>query len=387
MRLLYLSADPGVPVFGGKGASIHLRAMATALGELGHEVIVASPRGEAGHDALPDHIRCAEIPAVQPRDCNTAAEVRAQACIQAEAVLETARGEGIEAIYERYSLSSFAGARTADALGVPLVVEVNAPLRIEARRFRTLWHEDVALEAERETFSAAGAIFAVSGALADWLSAGGIDRSRVQVMPNAPPARPFAPKRPLDERSQLVVGFAGGLKPWHGVDTMLRGFGLAADAGARMRLEILGEGPAADQIRQASLPQGQLIHLGHRPHREALAILERWDVGLAPFSAVEGFYFSPLKLFEYMAAGLCPVVSDVGDLAETVEHGRAGVVVSPGDAGALGRILLELDRDRARLRRLGAQAQASVRRQPSWADNAARVATAIEAVGIRAGTT
>jgi glycosyltransferase involved in cell wall biosynthesis len=215
----------------------------------------------------------------------------------------------------------------------------------------------------------------------------GVDPMRVEVMANAPPARRFGPKPAPDRRWELVVGFAGGLKPWHGIEVMLDGFALARKDGARMRLEILGDGPAVGLLRRSTLPANVFAHLGHLPHEEALAVLERWDVGLAPFDAVPDFYFSPLKLFEYMAAGLCPVVSDVGELGATVEHGRAGIKIPPGDPHALARALVELDRDRVRLRTLGARAQAAAARMPGWIDNARRVVQAIEALRRPVGVT
>ena len=99
-------------------------------------------------------------------------------------------------------------------------------------------------------------------------------------------------------------------------------------------------------------------------------------------------YASPLKLFEYMAAGLCPVVSDVGELPELVEHGQAGVVVPPGNAQALAKTLLVLDRDRAWVRQAGRRAQAAVRTRPTWLDSARRVAEALsDAPAIRAPLT
>jgi glycosyltransferase involved in cell wall biosynthesis len=179
----------------------------------------------------------------------------------------------------------------------------------------------------------------------------------------------------------VVVGFAGGLKLWHGIETLVRGLELALQGGARMRLEVLGTGPAEDVLDRVALPDDRLRRLGHLPHADALDVLERWDVGVAPFSAVEGFYFSPLKLFEYMAAGLCPVVSEVGELAEIVEHGRAGVLVPPDDATALAQALSSLDRDRERLRELGARAQLVARSRPSWSDNARRAVAALEGLG------
>lgn len=380
MRLLYLSADPGIPVFGGKGASIHLQALVEALDGLGHDLLVASPRLEAGPNSLPEGVRSVQIPAVRPRECATEADLVKQAVLQTQALASLARAEAPEAIYERYSLASFAGARVGKALDIPLVVEVNAPLREEEERFRKLAHAAVALRAERETFAAARRIFTVSAPLGHWLSSNGVDVARVEVLGNAPPTRIFAPKAAIAENSEVVVGFAGGLKPWHGIETLARGLALALESGARMRLEILGTGPAEDVIDRVGLPESRTRRLGTLPHEKALDVLEGWDVGVAPFSAFKGFYFSPLKLFEYMAAGLCPVVSDIGELVEIVEHGSAGMVVPPDDAGALAGALLELDRDRVRLRDLGAKAQSAVRRRPSWEDNARRVVAAIENV-------
>jgi len=379
MRLLYLSADPGIPVFGEKGASIHVRALASCLQELGHQVTIASPRLEPGSGQLPAGLRHIEIPAVRPRECTTADEVAEQAERQARAVIDLARSGQREAIYERYSLASCAGARASNALGLPLVLEVNAPLRDEERRFRKLVHESAAIATEQEAFAAAARIFAVSSALAGWLTSVGADGGRVEVMGNAPPVREFSPKQALGEQEQVVVGFSGGLKPWHGIETLIRGVELALARGARMRLEILGRGPAEELLDRAALPADRLARLGQLPHAEALRVLERWDVGVAPYAALEGFYFSPLKLVEYMAAGLCPVVSDVGELAQIVERGRAGVVVAPGDPEALADALVALDRDRVRLRALGERARAAMLARPSWADNARRVIEAIEA--------
>lgn len=378
MKLLYLSADPGVPVFGPKGASVHLRAMSSALHALGHDVVIASPRVEADTNTLPAAVRCLQIPAVRPERCTMAAEVLAQAEIQANVVSQIAAAEACDAIYERHSLCCFAGARTASTLGVPLILEVNAPLRDEAERFRTLTHAPVAVSAEREAFAAAQTIFAVSVALARWLAEVGVDDGRIEVMGNAPPARTFARRQPIPDGSELIVGFAGGLKLWHGIGTLLEGFELALREGARARLEVLGQGPAEVLLDRASLPPDRLLRIGHLPHEQALSVLARWDVGVATFDPVPGFYFSPLKLFEYMAAGLCPVVSDVGELAEVVANGRAGVVVRPKDPEALAAALLTLDRDRARVRALGSRAQEIARARPTWTDNARRVVSAIE---------
>ena len=378
MRLLYLSCDPGIAVLGEKGASVHIRALASALHELGHDVIVASPRIERGAEELPAEVRLAQIPAVRPRDCATREVLADRIAVQARAVADLAAREEVEAIHERYSLAGCAGARTAAALGLPLVLEVNAPLREEERRFRELVYEDVALRAEQEAFAAATTIFTVSRGLADWVVGLGIAPARVEVMANAPPAHVFPAKPALRDGETVVVGFAGGLRPWHGIDVLVSGFGDAIARGANLRLEVLGRGPADDVLDRAALPEDRVLRHGHLPHEVALGVLSRWDVGLAPYPPLEDFYFSPLKLLEYMAAGICPVVSGIGDLPRIVEHGRAGVVVQPGDPRALSDALVALDLDRRRLRRLGDRARTVARSLPSWSDNARRVIEATE---------
>jgi glycosyltransferase involved in cell wall biosynthesis len=379
MRLLYLSADPGVPILGHKGASVHVRALAGAFHELGCEVVIASPRIEPGENELPEAVRLEEIPGVRPRACATEGEVAAQAERQADAVTVIAREIGAGAIYERFSLASFAGARAAAAVGIPLALEVNAPLRDEELRFRDLRHPDFARAAEQQAFAAAARVFAVSRPLAEWLATHGVDATRVEVVPNAFPVAPIARGRDAGAAPELVAGFAGGLKRWHGIDVLLEAFRRALDAGGRVRLEIAGTGPAEDLVQAAGLPAEKFEWFGHLPHREALARLGSWDVGLAPFASVPGFWFSPLKLFEYMAAGLAVIASDLGDIPSVLGDGTTGLLVPPGDAGALADALLLLDRDRELVRELGARAARAAASGPTWIDNARRALSALGA--------
>lgn len=372
-RLLYVSADPGVPILGHKGASVHVRALAEALDALGHEVTIASPRIEAAENRLPASIRLVELPAVIPKTAADERALAADAARLAAACVELAGDLQPDLVYERYALASYAGASVREALGVPLVVEANAPLRLEAARFRTLRYEGFARTAERRLFDAADALFAVSRALADWLIGEGTPAEKVTVIPNARPIRGFAARAAPRDEGDLVIGFAGGMKLWHGVDVLLDAFRRALDGGARMRLVAVGSGPADVLLENARFPAERFIWQGHVPHAHALDLLEDWDIGVAPFKRVEGFWFSPLKLYEYMAAGLCPVVSDVGDLPDLVAGGEAGVVVPPEDASALAAALLELDADRGRVWELGQRARELALAGPTWEDTARRV--------------
>ena len=109
---------------------------------------------------------------------------------------------------------------------------------------------------------------------------------------------------------------------------------------------------------------------GALPHSDALERLRSWDVGVAPYLPVDGFYFSPLKVVEYMAVGLCPVASDLGDLPALLDDGGRGLLVPAGDAERLALAFLELARGRERAAELGRRAREHVLATHTWEKNA-----------------
>jgi glycosyltransferase involved in cell wall biosynthesis len=365
MRLLYLCCDPGIPILGHKGASVHMRELATALSDLGAEVAIASPRTEPAGDVLASPVRLLRLPRVTPDVPES--ELRLALEAQRVRVLEAARSFSAEAIYERYSLLGGAGIAAATTLGIPHVLEVNAPLREEALRFRTLWHPHLAAEIERQVFCGTHRILAVSQALRRWLEEEAVESERIEVVPNAvAPARFGARHAGRDD--EFVLGFCGSLKPWHGIDVLLDACAIAFSEEPNLRLEVVGGGPVEHLLDSAGLPADRLRALGPLRHADAIERLRCWDVGLAPYLPLEGFYFSPLKVVEYMAAGLCAVASGVGELP-TLLDGR-GVVVPAGDARRLAFALLELARDRGRAAELGRRARAHVLATHTWEGNA-----------------
>jgi glycosyltransferase involved in cell wall biosynthesis len=97
------------------------------------------------------------------------------------------------------------------------------------------------------------------------------------------------------------------------------------------------------------------------------------DIGVAPYRGGEPFYFSPLKIYEYMASGLPVVASDVGDLARVVRHGETGLICPPDDPAALAAALGRLADDPASARRMGRAGRAQVFERHTWAGVAWRV--------------
>jgi glycosyltransferase involved in cell wall biosynthesis len=377
MRVLYLSADPGVPILGHKGASVHVRELVSAMAVAGATVTVVSPRIGAEGDVLPAPIELASIDPVLPREHAYASSLLGAVARQAAQVRRIAERFRADAVYERFSLFSDGGVNAARALGVPHVLEVNAPLREEALRYRTLPHANLAATIERRVFAATDRVFAVSKTLARLLGEAGVATGRIEVAPNAiDPAKFPIPGR--SSEGPLTIGFAGSLKPWHGVEVLLEAFRSALGAIPSLRLEIVGDGPGRAAVEHiGDLPAERFAYHGALSHAETLRVLSRWDVGAAPFLAVPDFYFSPLKLAEYMAAGLCPVASDHREIRELLGGGERGVLVPVGDAGALAQALVELAVDPERTAAIGLRAREYVLKQRSWNRNAVRALEAL----------
>jgi len=378
MRVLYLSADPGVPILGHKGASVHVRELASAMAAAGARVTVVSPQIGAGSDVLQAPIDLISIEPVLPREHGDERSLLVAVARQAAQIRAIAQRLDAEAIYERFSLFSDGGVNAAQALEIPHVLEVNAPLREEALRYRTLPHANLAAAIERHVLAATDRVFAVSTTLARLFEEAGVAAGRIEVVPNAIDPAKFAARRCRRE-GPFTIGFAGSLKPWHGIEVLLEAFRMTLEATPSLRLEIVGDGPTRAAVEGAGLPAHRFAYRGALSHADTLRVLSRWNAGGAPFLAVPSFYFSPLKLVEYMAAGLCPVASDQPEIRELLGGGERGVLVPPGDAGALAQALVELAGDRERAAATGLRAREYVLSARSWRRNAERALVALRA--------
>jgi glycosyltransferase involved in cell wall biosynthesis len=405
VRLLYLCSDFGIDPGGTKGASIHLRAITKALAELGHDVRLLSPKDGPAAPHPARRLLAAGCPPADEssrilkawmlsRDLGDglARELRplvynAWALERAAALL---RSEPVDAIVERLSLHGHLGLDLAEALGVPHVVEVNALLTVEAARFRGLQLPEIAETIETRVLQRADAIVAVSEALAEQIAARGVSRDVIHVVPNGADIEHFAnaPSR-AECRTRLnlgaedfVVGFLGTLKPWHGADALVDAFARLAARIAGARLLIVGSGP--EESRLAGLAESlgvadRCVFVGAVEHSRVPELLAAIDVATAPYREMDGFYFSPIKLFEYMAAGTCVIASNIGQIHDIIEHERSGLLCPPGDVPALAAAL-ERVHSRPDLRgRLAEAGRQKAIREHSWTAAGRKVEAAIEA--------
>lgn len=376
MRVCYLCADRGIALDAHKGAAAHVRGFARALGGLGHEVCVLTP---VPGEAPPADLRTVQIAtpallpsiagAVKPRMARALAHLLTNHAVDA-ALEEVVADFNPDLIYERYSPFSAAGALFARRAGIAHVLEVNAPLAWEGKQYRGQALTEAAEALEQAAFNAAGQIVAVSSELRPWLVNAGADGNSIAVLPNGVDNRLFTPQGPRWRRAapgDVVIGFIGSLKPWHGLDLLARTFRRLAAADPRYQLLVVGEGPLSSVIDSlaAELPT-RITRIGGVAHELVPEYLRGIDIAVAPYEATDHFYFSPLKVLEYMAAGVPTVASDIGQIGELVRDGETGLLIPPGDVDALVHAITQLAAAPELRARLGSAAVADVAARHTW---------------------
>jgi len=217
--------------------------------------------------------------------------------------------------------------------------------------------------------------------LADIVAAAGVPDERLHVIPNAINAARFAElpardaaKERLGLSGKLVLGFAGFVRSWHGLDGVVDL--LAGPDGAVRHLLVVGDGPARRDIETRALDLGiaERVTVTGVVERDRIpGLLAAFDIALQPAATS---YASPLKLFEYMACGCAIVAPAQPNVRELLNDGHNALLFAPGDLPAMARAVDRLARDTALRERLAAAARATLRdRRLTWRENARRVMT------------
>jgi glycosyltransferase involved in cell wall biosynthesis len=148
---------------------------------------------------------------------------------------------------------------------------------------------------------------------------------------------------------------------------------------------LIGDGPELPRVRYEAATTAGVECVGAVPHEAMPAALAAADVGVAPFDLSAhkpltlGFYWSPLKVFEYMATGLPVVAPAVDRIPRLVTHEREGLLYDPQHPGALAKALERL-MDGSLRQRLGSAARDRALHEYSWSAHCRRLEAAIRAI-------
>jgi glycosyltransferase involved in cell wall biosynthesis len=284
-------------------------------------------------------------------------------------------------VFTRNFEFSIAGMLMQKIRGIPLIIEVNALAYLERKRYGENFFIVIRKMFEKYNLEGAFGSYVVSAELLPIIKAEGIEPNHMTVIPNGVDIEAFHPdNKPMAELvnkfpDKCVFGFTGSLKAWHGTDTMVNSFSKLAKLRDDVALMVVGDGDEMNNLK-ALVKQYQLedkiYFTGRVNHQQVAECLALLDVTVAPYLDNGDFYFSPLKVYEYMAAGKPVIGSRVGQLRDLLDSSDFGIGVTAGDVDELTSAMDRLAGDAALRKKLSINARATALNH-SWQSVARKV--------------
>lgn len=361
---------------------VHIREMVRALRRLGHDLRIAALVGEPAEDRPRQESRWGQVSRLLPAAAYELAEIGYNV-VGRRALDRAAREFKPDFIYDRYNSFSTPALHVARAHGVPLILEVNAPVAYERTAYenKRLWMANLAVRYERHICTSADHVFVVSTPLGRFLiNERGVDRHRLTVLPNGANAETFRPevsgspvRAALGLGERIVIGFVGILRPWHGVDMLIDALPTLRSRGHDLHLLIVGDGPIEGELQARAEALGvrdRVTFTGRLAHQKVRDHVAAMDVAVSPKAT---FYASPMKILEYMALAKPVIGPAMDNIRDLIDDGRTGILFEPDDAAALTARLDALLASPERRLSIGLAARHEIERRLNWDRNAAMV--------------
>ena len=381
-RILYLHRTQGR---GAEGA--HIRGMVDGFRAFGCTVDIVGPPGidpymHIGPDKSKDRVLSKVLgwfASKAPQVCFELVELLYNAialrCLHKQWKL----GGGYSFIYERYALNSFAGVFFSGSKKIPLVLEVNDATVIE--RSRPLALKSVARWIEYSVLQRADMVVTITDHFKELLvSRHGLASQKIMVLPNA-----IDPKKyELEEKKRLkraalgipknctVLGCVGAFVPWHGLEFLVETMARCCDKHDIFFL-FIGDGPIRQNVEKKAAKLGikhRVQFTGFVAANQVPYYLDMIDICVIPGANA---HCSPMKLFEYMAAGKPVVLPRYKPLLDVVTGGKEGIFFEPNDATSLRNALQKVLASPSLCREMGDDGRRLVFSSFTWSRNSLAV--------------
>ncbi|MFZ9858435.1 MAG: glycosyltransferase family 4 protein [Roseiflexaceae bacterium] len=374
MNILYVAS--GIPVPGSLGGSTHTFEVARGLADRGHLVHViavsaeghvdlrhlVTPRQLIHHNFTIHHI---DIP-------------KSLSLLATPTIMRLVDRIKPDVIIERYYNFAGAGMLAARTAQLPTLLEVNAlivdPPSVRKRQIDDLLGGPMRRWATQQCQWADAIITPLHTTVP-----AEIDRARIHEHPWGADVDRFVPRpypRPATHIPTVI--FIGSFRAWHGANHGVAAAQLVLDRGVNARFVFVGDGPELADAKTYAHNYPAIEFIGMQPYTRMPELLHSADIGIAPFDTSKhpalqaaGFFWSPLKVHEYMASALPVITSDITPLNHIVRHEKEGLLVNEGDVIALADAMQRLIEQPDFAIQLGAAGRERVVAQYSWQQHCA----------------
>jgi glycosyltransferase involved in cell wall biosynthesis len=262
---------------------------------------------------------------------------------------------------------------------VPFLIEVDSPRSYEQMTFQQYYHTTKWLiqSMEMKFLRGGKAGFAVSNQLRDHFVKRGMPAEYFSVIPNAADTTKFNPqvsgqqvREKLKLNNSIVLGFVGSFITWHGIENLMKIIEKVLPAHPDAKFLLVGKGGTRSAaifnfIKDNKL-EDRVILPGHVPHDEVPQYIAAMDILLAPYPEIDFFYYSPVKIYEYMACGKPVISSRIGQIAELIEDQKTGFLTAPSDVSHICSIIADLIKQPSVRTQIGMAAGAAIQQHHTW---------------------
>ncbi len=391
MKLLYVAA--GIDLPGSHGGSTHVWEVASGLHRLGYEVhVVAHSRRGPARGLGFGRIR------VEGVDLHYLDLPKSLSLLGYPLIARMVQVLSPNVVMERYYNLAGAGVLAAYRHGIPSLLEVNAlivdPPAVFKRRLDDRLGGPLRRWATWQCRAATRIVTPLATTVPTTIPSekivelpwgANVDRFRPPC--DAAEAAALHARLGLPQRRPVVV-FAGSFRAWHGVHDFVAAALRLLDDGVPYVFLLIGDGPERPAAeRAASQYPGNFCFTGSVPHDLMPGYLGLAHAGVAPFNTEKhpalraaGFFWSPLKIYEYMAVGLPVITPAIPPLDTTIREGIEGALYCEGDisglAAAIRRVVEAPQREE-----LGRRARDRVVRDFSWQHHCRELDKVLRTIG------
>lgn len=286
----------------------------------------------------------------------------------------------IDLIHERSGLPRGIGIIAAKILKIKSITEINSPFieeyELNLERIFRIWRKAM--------FKLTDKIITQTTLLKKILSKD-VESNKIEILSNGVDPNSFDPSK-IDstlirnkynvQKDTVLIIFVGAFHRWHGVEQIITIAEQLKKEKIDAKFLMVGEGPLfssiQDEVNKKNLTN-YIILTGAIDYSEIPKYLASADIAIAPFSysnykplIENGFWWCPVKLFEYAAMGK-PVVSiSAGDIPRIIPHNHSALLSPPDDLNQLINNLKKLINSKELREKLGSNGRRYVIKNFSW---------------------
>lgn len=287
------------------------------------------------------------------------------------------KDQNISLVWEQHDLFPGIGYKLAKKYNVPFILYVHAPQVWETSKWgvkRPIWGKIIE-KIEAKSLKRADLVACVSEQVSKKLIEMGVPKEKIHISPMAVDPHLFddinsnSIKRKFDLNNKLVLGWTGSFRSFHGLDLLIKTFNQVLMAVPNAILLLIGDGKEREEIEKLveNLDISEnVIFAGRKSFIDVPKYVNAFDVAIVSARSSKDFHYSPLKLREYLGAGIASLAPNAGEIPKTFKDNLHLRIYEIGEIESTSQIIIELFRDQEKRQNLGKNGKEYILNNGTW---------------------